>query len=111
MESDSAKQLVKRGTTNLEAYELYLKGRTLQHRRGRSIVQALEYFGKASQFDPNYADVFAMMSDSFRSLGAYGVRPPAEMMPRAKAAAERALSLDPNQAEAHATLGAHCAHL
>jgi len=108
MSENSEKQLVKRGTSNLDAYELYLKGRVFQHRRGRSVAQALEYFGKAAQLDPNYADVFAMMSDSFRSLVAYGVRPAAEMMPRAKGAAQRALSLDPDNAQAYETL-AHVA--
>jgi tetratricopeptide (TPR) repeat protein len=87
---------------------LYLKGRVFQHRRGRSVVQALEYFGRAAQLDPDYVDVFAMMSDSFRSLVAYGVRPATEMMPRAKNAALRALSLDPDNAQAHETL-AHVA--
>jgi serine/threonine protein kinase/cytochrome c-type biogenesis protein CcmH/NrfG len=108
LSENSEKQLVKRGTENLEAYELYLKGRVFQHRRGRSVAQALEYFGKAAQLDPNYADVFAMMSDSFRSLVSYGVRPAPEMMPRAKGAAQRALSLDPDNAQAYLTL-AHVA--
>jgi TolB-like protein/cytochrome c-type biogenesis protein CcmH/NrfG len=92
------------GTTNLEAYDLYLQGRAFQLRRGSGIVRARELFRRAVALDPEYVDALALLADSSRLLGLYGLAPPRDEMPRAKAAAEAALRLQPDHAEALATL-------
>jgi TolB-like protein len=92
------------GTTNLEAYDLYLQGRAFQLRRGAGITRARDLFERAVALDPEYTDALAMLADSSRLLGLYGLAPPHDVMPRAKAAAEDALRLNPDHAEALATL-------
>ncbi|MEZ4655554.1 MAG: protein kinase [Candidatus Eisenbacteria bacterium] len=94
----------RRGTSSLEAYDLYLRALALQTRRGRSVYQAIECLDRAIALDPSYADALALLSDAYRLLATYGFEFPATAMPRARDAAERALALDPNLAEAHATL-------
>ena len=94
----------RRATKSLEAYELVLKGRALQTKRGRFIVHAIACFEKAIALDPEYAEPLALLADSWRLLGTFGVARPAEVMPRAIALAERALALDPTSAEAWATV-------
>jgi TolB-like protein/Tfp pilus assembly protein PilF len=98
----------RRYETNLEAYDLYLRGRQIMASfptRGRPIaLPAVEYFEKAIEKDPNYAIAYAGMADAFvaveRNMGTTGtVWGP--LLPRAKAAAERAVELDPMLSEAH----------
>ena len=55
LEGDRTEQLVKAGTKNLEAYQLYLKGRALLYRRGRATWQAADCFDQAVKLDPAYA--------------------------------------------------------
>ena len=96
-------QLGRIRTGHLGAYELFLKGRVLQVRRGSSIAAALACFEKAVTLDPHFAEAHAWLADSYRLLAVYGHRAATETMPRAKDAAERAVDLDPELAEAHAT--------
>ncbi|MGH3054775.1 MAG: hypothetical protein ACRDL7_07340, partial [Gaiellaceae bacterium] len=93
----------RRGTTNLEAYDLYLKARALQWKRGRFVLDSTQLLEKAVALDPNYADAHAVLADGYRLLALYGVGKPEAFMPRARASAERALELDPMQAEALCT--------
>jgi serine/threonine-protein kinase len=95
-----------RGTKNLEAFELVLRGRALQIKRGRFMLQAVACFEKAIAIDPLYAEPLASLSDSYRLMGTFGVAPFAEVMSKAKALAERALAIDPGLAEAWSTLAA-----
>ncbi len=104
VEAAAEQPVARRGTTNLDAYELFLKGRALQYRRGQSVWRALECFERALELDPKYADPAAMMADGYRLLGLYGFGSTAVMMPKAQAAAARALELDAGHAEAYATL-------
>ena len=94
------------GTKNLEAYELVLRGRALQIKRGRFMLQAVGCFEKAIAIDPKYAEPLASLGDSYRLMGTFGVAPFAEVMSKAKALTERALAIDPGLAEAWATLAA-----
>jgi len=96
--------LVKAGTKNLEAYELYLKGRTLLYRRGGAIQRAVECFEEAVALDPDYALACAGLADSYTVLGYYGLARPETCMPRGIQAARRAVALDSSLAEAHTAL-------
>ena len=103
------RQLVKRETSNPEAYQLYLKGRyNLEKRTKEGTNKAIEYFQQAIDKDPNYALAFAGLSDSYLLLSVAIPRssfPPKEAFPKAKAAAMRALQIDDKLAEAHTSLG------
>ena len=96
-------QLVKVGTENLEAYELYLKGRVLLPRRGPAAAY-MDSFEQAVGLDPNYAQAWAGLADSYTVLGYSGFARPDTVMPKAIEAARRAVSLDPALAEAHNAL-------
>jgi len=88
-------------TQHLGAYELYLKGRALLYQRGRSIAKALECFQQAVTLDPDYAQAWAGIADSYTTTGYSGLARGSDVKPKAIAAARRALELDPNLAEAH----------
>jgi TolB-like protein/Tfp pilus assembly protein PilF len=93
-------------TANLEAHELYLKGRYLWNRRtAGNLEKALTYFQQAAEKDPNYALAYAGIADTCALFPVYGAGAPQEYIPRAKAAAERAVALDDSLAEAHASMG------
>ena len=88
-----------------EAYEAYLKGRfEAEKRTPDGLTTAVQYFQNAIAKDPAFAAAYAGLADSLRDLSNYEVRPPAEMIPQAKAAAQKALELDDRLAEAHASL-------
>ncbi len=90
-----------------QARELYLKGRYCWNRRTpETLLTALSYFQQAIERDPNYAQAYAGLADSYALLGAwtYESLPPREAYPRAKAAALKALELDYTLAEAHVSL-------
>ncbi|MGB0036711.1 MAG: tetratricopeptide repeat protein [Candidatus Acidiferrales bacterium] len=88
------------------AYEAYLRGRNeLSKQSQDAINKSIPYFQQAIEADPLYAAAYAGLADSYSMQGNYMVAPPKEVFPRAKAAATRALELDPTSAEAHAALG------
>lgn len=88
-------------TRNIEAYELYLKGRGLLYQRGLSIAKAIDCFNQAVAIDPGYAQAWAGLADGYTTSGYSGFKPPAEVMPLALEAARKSLELDSNIAEAH----------
>jgi TolB-like protein/DNA-binding winged helix-turn-helix (wHTH) protein/Tfp pilus assembly protein PilF len=91
--------------TTPEAYDLYLRGLYFWHGRSTEGLQrATEYFQQAVEKDPQYARAYAGLADSYALLGEYILRPPSEVMPKARAAALRAIELDPTLAEGHASL-------
>jgi len=96
--------VVKAGTENLEAYQLYLKGRALLYQRGRGLPRALECFKGAVALDSEYALAWAGLSDVHRVLVWYGFVRPQTSLPPSKEAAVRAVALDPSLAEAHTAL-------
>jgi TolB-like protein/Tfp pilus assembly protein PilF len=102
---DEQQRLAKRYTENTEAYQLYLKGRYFSDKLTREgINQALEHYKQAIGLDPNYALAYAGLADAYYGLSNIYM-PPREVMPSAGAAAKKALELDDNLAEAHASLG------
>jgi serine/threonine protein kinase/tetratricopeptide (TPR) repeat protein len=97
------------GTDNLEAYQLYLKGRALLYRRGQDIRRAAECFERAVALAPDYASAWAGHADALNMLALYGFGRPEVTVPKGMEAARRAVTLDPSLAEAHCALA--CAHL
>ncbi len=99
-------RLAKNYTENAEAYQLYLKGRYHFLRITRSETQkAISYLQQAIEIDPSYALAYAGLADAYRALAIAGEMPPAEFLPKAKAAARKAIEIDDTLAEAHAVLG------
>jgi len=93
--------LLKPGTRNLEAYELYLKARYLVEQRGEGLVRGLEFFNQAIAVDPDYALAYAELAETLCLLGFYSIADHRQVLPRAKVAARKALELDDTLAEAH----------
>jgi serine/threonine-protein kinase len=93
-------------TDDLEAYDLYLRGRYFWHQRGEpALRQAAELFEQAVARDPEYAEAHAGLADALALLPVYGTTPADSVLPRARSEAERAVALDSTLANAHATLG------
>ena len=89
---------------NPESYEAYLQGRYFWSRRGLANFQkAIGYYQQAIQIDPEYAAAYAGLADAYSDQGFWGGTPN-EAIPKAKAAALRALELDDSSSEAHSAL-------
>ena len=98
-------RIERRPTEDLEAYRLYVKGRALLDQRSDpSIRQAADYFQEALEKDSSYALAWAGLADTRSLLSLYGYAPADSILPLARTAAERAVSLNPELAEAHASL-------
>ncbi len=103
--ADEAK-VTKTSTADPEAYQAYLKGRYYWSRRtGENINKAIEQFKAATDRDPNYALAHAGLADCYIVLPQYAGTPASETLPKATASAERAISIDAQLAEPHASLG------
>jgi TolB-like protein/DNA-binding winged helix-turn-helix (wHTH) protein/Flp pilus assembly protein TadD len=89
-----------------DAYDLYLKGQYLSNKRTpESLHRGIDYFQQAIDKDPSYARAFAGLADCYALISGYDPSVPAkEAMPKARAAAVRAVELDEGLAEAHAAL-------
>src|SRR3989442_992401 len=101
-----ARALVMPAPGNLDACQLYLKGRYYLAQRGLGLKKALECFDRALALDPNYALAYAGLADACTVLAEYGVALPNVVRPKARAAVERALELAPDLAEVHCASGA-----
>ncbi len=101
-----AKKLARRDTRDAEAYRLYLKGRFFWNKRSaEGLRRGIEFFDQAIEQDPGYALAYAGLADCYGLLSNYTDTPSRESMPRAKAAALKALEIDDSLAEAHTSLG------
>ena len=88
-----------------EAQDLYLKGRYhFEKRTPGDLNQAVDFFTQAIVHDPAYAAPYVGLADSYNLLREFSVLPPQEAFPRARAAAAKAVELDPSSAEAHTSL-------
>jgi serine/threonine-protein kinase len=102
---EEKQQLTKRSTLDTEAYQLYLKGRhAWEGRSENGVRKSIEYFRQAIDKDPGYALAYAGLADSYAVFSSYSAMSPAESFTGARAAARKALELDPDLAQAHATL-------
>ena len=100
------RRIEKQGTRNVEAYELYLKGRFLWNRRSKEgMTEAIDFFRAAVQKDPSFALAHVGVADCYSLLVINNYLPANDGYPRAEKEIARALELDENLAEAHASLG------
>src|SRR2546421_2285929 len=100
------KMIASQSTTDTTAYELYHKGRSLWEKRsGDNIPKAIAFYEQAIQHDPNYALAYAGLANAYVLLPYYTGATQSGAFLKAKAAAQRAVRLDSNLAEAHAALG------
>jgi eukaryotic-like serine/threonine-protein kinase len=103
---ESPRTAVSEPTKNPHAYEAYLKGRFfLNKRTEEDLRRAVGLLTQAAEHDPEFALAQAGLADTFTVLGIYGTMAPAEVMPQARKAAERALEIDPTLAAAYVSLG------
>jgi len=106
LSGDEVRRLTTGSTTSTEALNLFYRG--LYHRQKTTeegFRASIRYFQQAVDLDPAFPLAYVGLSDSYGSLGYLEVGVPSEVWPRAKAAAEAALALDPSLAEAHAARG------
>ncbi len=98
--------IAKKYTDSNEAYQLYLKGRYHFARRNRDDVnKAIESFEQAIKLDQNFALAYARIAEAYNQMPNYPYASPMEAFPKAKAAAERAIALDPTLSEGHTAMG------
>jgi TolB-like protein/DNA-binding winged helix-turn-helix (wHTH) protein/Flp pilus assembly protein TadD len=90
---------------NYEAFDLYLKGQYFWNKRTiEGFERAIDYYQQAIAKDPNFARAYAGLADSYALFASYSAASPSEYMPKARAAALRALELDKDLPEAHTAL-------
>ncbi|MES1261829.1 MAG: protein kinase, partial [Acidobacteriota bacterium] len=96
----------KRAPENPDAWTLYLKGRYYQHwTTTEGYRKALGCFEEAIALEPRHAKAYAGIAEIYTFMGIVGIAPPNDIMPKAKAAALRALEIDESLAEANSALG------
>jgi len=99
------KVLAARPTENPQAHELYLKGRYFWNKRTtQSLEKAIGFFQQAIDLDPNYALAYAGLGDAHSIVPIYAGTPPKDDVPKALAAARKAVEIDDSLAEAHTSL-------
>jgi eukaryotic-like serine/threonine-protein kinase len=102
---DERKQITKRSTNSIDAYNSYLMGLHFYNKRTREgLEKAIEYFRDATQRDPEYALAYAILADCYFLQGYYKYVPMSDATNNCKASAERALALDDSVPEAHVAI-------
>lgn len=105
--SNEKKDIERKPTENMQAYQLYLQGIYHLNRETREdAAKALGYLQKATGLDPNFALAYASISDYYHTASHYNWLSPEDAFPKMKEFATRALELDSRLAEGHASLGA-----
>jgi DNA-binding SARP family transcriptional activator/Flp pilus assembly protein TadD len=95
-----------RQTADAEARSLYLRARAAWEKRTKEpLEEAVVLYRQAAERDPSFAAAYAGLAQSYAMLGYFGFAPGAAMFPKARAAAVRAIELDPNAGDAYAALG------
>ena len=98
-------QAARGGTENPRAHEAYVRGRyEWRKRTGAGFQQSIQFYNEAIHLDPNYAQAYAGLADTYDTMGFYGMLPPAASYERAREAAKKALEIDDSLGEAHAAL-------
>jgi TolB-like protein/Tfp pilus assembly protein PilF/predicted Ser/Thr protein kinase len=105
LSGETKAQVAKGGTSDPEAYQAYLKGLYYWERRTpETLEKARDYFNQAIQKDPGYAMAYVGLANYYVTAPDYSPIPESEAAPKAKAAAQKALEIDPSSADAHAAL-------
>ncbi|MFN2457832.1 MAG: adenylate/guanylate cyclase domain-containing protein, partial [Chitinophagaceae bacterium] len=105
LSGEEQKKVTKNYTQNAQAYQLYLKGRYHFAKRTKdNMRRGIEYFRQAIRLDPSFALAYASIAECYNVMPFYPYLTPRESFPQAKAAAERALEIDPTLAEGHTAL-------
>ena len=97
--SGEREPLVRPGTSNIEAYDCYLKGRLAMRHRGSELAKAIDWFERSLALDPDFAPAHAGLTQALALSAFWGIVPTQSVRERAIAAAERAMALDPNLPE------------
>jgi len=106
LSGEEKRRLAKDSTRNAEAYQLYLNGRFHWNKRTEEeLNMSIEYFKQSIEKDPNYALDYVGLADAYLVLPLYGRMAPSVAASRTKEALKRALEIDRDLAEAHASLG------
>jgi serine/threonine protein kinase/Tfp pilus assembly protein PilF len=102
LSDEEQQKLARRDTRNAEAYQYYLRGRYFQDKRtADALKKSIEEFQHAIDRDPNYALGYVGLADSYSSFEQIAGMPTSETLPKARAAADRALQIDDSLSEAH----------
>jgi len=105
LSGEGEQKLAKKYTDSNEAYQLYLKGLFhFANRTKEDVQKAIGYFQQATKLDPNFALAYVGISQSYSMMPSYSYLNPKEAFPPAKAAAQKALEIDPSLADAHGAL-------
>ncbi|MGH7470108.1 MAG: protein kinase domain-containing protein [Longimicrobiales bacterium] len=100
-------QLEHKPTENLEAYQLYLKGRYFFNRRGTDLFTGVDYFEKAIALDSQFAKAWAGLASAYAPLGGHSYVHPRVARERMREAVQRAVALDDQLGDAHGALGSY----
>jgi serine/threonine-protein kinase len=102
LSGEEEEKLARRYTNDAEAYQLYLKGRYFWNKRNEEgFRNGIDFFKRAEEKDPTFALAFSGLADSYALLCDIGAARPVDEMPKAKAAAQKAVDADPTLAEAY----------
>ena len=102
---EETERLAKKPTENTQAYESYLLGRfELNKFTEQGFTKSVQHFQQAIALDPKFALAYASLAEAYNMIGYWGYLPPKEAFPEAKRAAQNALMIDPDLAEAHGAL-------
>jgi serine/threonine-protein kinase len=105
LSGEGEQKLTKNYTDSNEAYQLYLRGLFhFANRTKEDVQKAIDYFQQATRLDPDFALAYVGISQSYSMMPSYSYLSPKEAFPQAKAAAQKALGIDPSLADAHGAL-------
>jgi tetratricopeptide (TPR) repeat protein/TolB-like protein len=106
LSANASTRIVTVGTRSNDAYHAYVRGRAIVlEPTPQNLKRAAELFQQAVNLDPQFADAWAGLGSAFKRMTPVAEVPPHETFPKAKQAAERALAIQPEHAEAHSVLG------
>ncbi len=105
LDAAEAQQLAQKATENPEAQAEYQAGRREWNKRSKEgFENAIKHFEKAIELDPDYADPYVGLADTYGLMPIYNFAEPSDAMPKAKSYAEEAIKLNPNLASAYTSL-------
>jgi len=111
LNSEQEVELSRKRTLDPEAYDLYLKGRFYWNQRTPDAIrQSIHYFEQAIAKDPNFALAYSGLANAYNISNIIGAYTAEESLPKSRAAATKAIELDPFLAEAHAAMGMEKSH-